>query len=102
MKNILKNIISKKFQLIDARGEQRFLGLEPEPRKELKSGNIKGSKNLPFHELVNIKEGRTLKKKEELINNLQSLQSIEEEQVNHNDYDVDHLLTVEEEEKDEK
>ena len=38
---------------------------------------------------------------EELINNLQSLQSIEEEQVNHNDYDVDHLLTVEEEEKDE-
>ena len=64
---IIKNIISKKFQLIDARGEQRFLGLQPEPRKELKSGNIKGSKNLPFQELINIKEGRTFKKKEELI-----------------------------------
>ena len=43
------------------------MGLQPEPRKELKSGNIKGSKNLPFLELVNIKEGRTFKKKEELI-----------------------------------
>ena len=64
---INKNIISKRFQLIDARGEQRFLGLQPEPRKELKSGNIKGSKNLPFIELVNIKEGRTFKNKEELI-----------------------------------
>ena len=64
---INKNIISNKFQLIDARSEQRFLGLQPEPRKELKSGNIKRSKNLPFQKLVNIKEGRTFKKKEELI-----------------------------------
>ena len=64
---INKNIISKRFQLIDARGEQRFLGLQPESRKALKSGNIKGSKNLPFLELLNIKEGRTFKKKEELI-----------------------------------
>jgi len=64
---INKNIIKKKFQLIDARGKQRFLGLQPEPRRELKSGNIKGSKNLPFQELINIKEGRTFKKKEKLI-----------------------------------
>ena len=64
---INKNIISKRFQLIDARDEQRFLGLQPEPRKELKSGSIKGSKNLPFLELVNIKEGRIFKNKEELI-----------------------------------
>jgi len=64
---INKNIINKKFQLIDARGEQRFLGLHPEPRSELKSGNIPGSKNLPFLELLNIKEGRTFKKKNELI-----------------------------------
>ena len=64
---INKNIVSKRFQLIDARSEQRFLGLQPEPRKELKSGNIKGSKNLPFLELINIKESRTFKKKDELI-----------------------------------
>ena len=60
-----KNINSKKFQLIDARGEKRFLGLQPEPRKELRSGNIKGSINLPFQKLL--REDRTLKKKEELI-----------------------------------
>ena len=60
-----KNIVSKKFQLIDARGEQRFLGLQPEPRKELRSGNIKGSINLPFQKLL--KKDRTFKKKDELI-----------------------------------
>ena len=60
-----KNISQKKFQLVDARGEQRFLGLQPEPRKELKSGNIKGSINLPFQNLL--EEDRTFKKKNELI-----------------------------------
>tara|TARA_X000001036_G_scaffold31861_1_gene26115 strand:+ start:50 stop:865 length:816 start_codon:yes stop_codon:yes gene_type:complete len=64
---INENIIKKKYQLIDARGEQRFLGLQQEPRKELRSGNINGSINLPFKELIN-EEDRTFKKKEELIN----------------------------------
>ena len=62
---INKNIINKKFQLLDARGEQRFLGLQAEPRKELKSGNIKGSINLPFQKLL--EKDRTFKKKNELI-----------------------------------
>ena len=56
-----KNITNNKFQLLDARGEQRFLGLQPEPRKELKSGNIKGSINLTFQKLL--REDRTFKKK---------------------------------------
>ena len=60
-----KNITNNKFQLLDARGEQRFLGLQPEPRKELKSGSIKGSINLPFQKLL--REDKTLKKKEDLI-----------------------------------
>ena len=60
-----KNIDSKKFQLIDARGEKRFLGLQQEPRKELRSGNIKGSINLPFQKLL--EQDRTFKKKDELI-----------------------------------
>ncbi len=60
-----KNIDSKKFQLIDARGEQRFLGLQPELRKELRSGNIKGSINLPFQKLL--EENRTFKKRDQLI-----------------------------------
>ena len=73
-----KNIDSKKFQLLDARGKQRFLGLQPEPRKELRSGNIKGSINLPFKELL--KEDRTFKKKDELIEVFKSKKvSIEKE-----------------------
>jgi thiosulfate/3-mercaptopyruvate sulfurtransferase len=60
-----KNIENQKFQLIDARGEKRFLGLQAEPRKELKSGNIKGSINLPFQKLL--EKDRTFKKKDELI-----------------------------------
>ena len=62
---INENIINKKFQLLDARGEQRFLGLQSEPRKELKSGNIEGSINLPFQKLL--EKDRTFKKKDELI-----------------------------------
>ena len=60
-----ENITQNKFQLIDARGEQRFRGLQPEPRRELRSGNIKGSINLPFQKIIN--ENRTFKKKDELI-----------------------------------
>ena len=75
---INKNIINKKFQLLDARGEQRFLGLQPEPRKELRSGNIEGSINLPFQKLL--REDRTLKKKEDLIKIFKSKKvSIEKE-----------------------
>ena len=62
---VKENISSKKFQLIDARSKERFLGLVPEPRKGLKSGNIEGSINIPFQLLLN--EDRTFKKKEELI-----------------------------------
>ena len=63
---IEKNIVSKQFELIDARSEQRFKGLIPEPRKGLKSGHIKNSKNIPFNECLN-KNDRTFKNKEELI-----------------------------------
>ena len=62
---IVTNIKNKSFELIDARGRERFLGLQPEARKELRSGNIEGSKNMPFTELIN--NDRTFKKKEELM-----------------------------------
>ena len=50
---IITNIKNKSFELVDARGRERFLGLQPEARKELRSGNIEGSKNMPFNELIN-------------------------------------------------
>ena len=59
-----QNIKNKKFQLIDARGEKRFLGLQPEPREGLRSGHVEGSINLPFQLLIN--KDRTFKKVDEL------------------------------------
>ena len=41
------------------------MGKQPEPRKELRSGNIQGSINLPFQLLIN--NDRTFKKREMLI-----------------------------------
>ena len=65
-KQIEENISSKKFQLIDARSKQRFLGMQPEPRQGLRSGHVQGSKNLPFQLLLN--DDRTFKERNELIN----------------------------------
>ena len=62
---VKKNIIKKDFCLIDARGEKRFKGFVEEPRKNLKKGNIEGSKNLPYSKIINLKNN-TFKKKDEL------------------------------------
>ena len=37
--------------IIDARPRKRFLGITPEPRKNLRGGNINGSINVPFDEI---------------------------------------------------
>jgi len=60
---IEENIKKKEFTVLDARSENRFLGLEPEPRPGIKSGSIEGSKSLPLSELVNIKDNTFLNKK---------------------------------------
>ena len=62
-----KNILKREFCLVDARAEKRFKGLVEEPRKNLRKGNVKGSKNLPFPKIINL-EDNTFKKKEELEN----------------------------------
>ena len=58
---VKKKINDKKTLIIDARPKKRFLGLEEEPRKNLKRGNIPGSINIPFTTLVD-KKGRFLSK----------------------------------------
>ncbi len=65
LSQVEKNIKEKNFCLIDARGESRFKGLVEEPRKNLNSGNIKGSKNLPYLKIID-PQNNTFKKKEEL------------------------------------
>ena len=51
-----KNILEKKFQVVDARSKNRFLGLEKEPRLGVRSGSIQNSYCLPFGELINPKD----------------------------------------------
>ena len=51
------------FTVLDARNRNRFLGLETEPRPNVKSGSIKNSKSLPFKELINNKNNKFIDKK---------------------------------------
>ena len=50
--DVLANIKSKTALLIDARSNDRFLGLTPEPRTGLRSGHIPGAVNIPYTDLV--------------------------------------------------
>ena len=59
---INKNILEKKFKVVDARSKNRFLGLEKEPRPGLKSGSIQDSYCLPFGELINLNNRTFLEK----------------------------------------
>ena len=66
-KNLIdQNIETQKFKVIDARSKERFEGKIPEPRKGLRSGNIKNSFCIPFNECLN--ENKTFKNKEQLEN----------------------------------
>ena len=56
---VKKNLNNEKILIIDARSKKRFMGLVPEPRDDLKRGNIKNSINIPYTELVE-KNGKIL------------------------------------------
>ena len=65
--NIKKTLGTKKSRfIIDARANDRFLGLADEPRKGLRKGHIPNSKNLPISSIFNIKS-KCLKSNDELI-----------------------------------
>ena len=55
--DLLANIASRTFQVIDARSAGRFAGAEPEPRPAKKAGHIPGSVNQPFNALMDPKAG---------------------------------------------
>lgn len=50
--DVLENLNSNNFLVVDARSEGRFFAREPEPRKELKGGHIPKSKNLPYTKVL--------------------------------------------------
>ncbi|MFL2895244.1 MAG: rhodanese-like domain-containing protein [Candidatus Pelagibacter sp.] len=79
-KLIDENINTQKFKVIDARSKERFEGKVSEPRKGLRSGNIKNSFCIPFNLCLN--DDKTFKKKEELKNVFQScLKNINEKNI---------------------
>lgn len=63
--DILANLHSKDAVVVDARGAGRFTGDEKEPRPEMASGHIPGSRNLPYSNLFHA-DG-TWKQGEELV-----------------------------------
>ena len=50
--DIKKNISNNSFQILDARNKGRFEGIDAEPRKNLRSGSITNSINLPWNECI--------------------------------------------------
>jgi len=64
IKLINQNIKFPSFKIIDARSKERFDGKVPEPRKGLRSGNIKDSFCIPFGLCLN--KNKTFKDKEDL------------------------------------
>ncbi|EMH80642.1 rhodanese-like sulfurtransferase [alpha proteobacterium HIMB114] len=63
--DVKKNTQTKEFKLVDARPSGRFNGTDPEPRKDLQSGNIENSLNIPFNIIVDAETG-CFKNKEEI------------------------------------
>lgn len=63
-REVVENIQTKSFQVVDARGAARFRGETKEPREGVRSGHIPGSKNVFFGELLN--EDKTFKPVEAL------------------------------------
>ena len=59
-----ENIQKNEFIVIDARNKDRFNGISPEPRDNVRSGSIKNSYCLPFNELIN--EDNTFKSFEKI------------------------------------
>ncbi|MFD2517587.1 sulfurtransferase [Salinimicrobium flavum] len=60
---VKQNLTAKEALIIDARSRERFIGTVPEPRAGVRSGNIPGSVNIPFEEVL---DNRKFKEKEEL------------------------------------
>lgn len=61
-KDIVENIESNKFLIVDARSKGRYNGKEDEPRKYLKSGSIPNSINIPYESLLENGKFKSIKK----------------------------------------
>ena len=71
MEFVMKYLNSQDIQIIDARSSSRFLGIEKEPRKGLRSGHIPNSINLYYGDVLN--SDYTLKSNDILKNKIDEL-----------------------------
>lgn len=69
---VKQSLYKDQTQIIDARGNDRFKGVVPEPREGLRSGHIPSSINTPYTDVLN---GGKLKPKEELKEVFKSLKT---------------------------
>jgi len=67
---LLENINSKRMLVVDARSQERFGGLIPEPRENMSSGHIPNSINLPFEKVLHNGKMKPEKELKEIFNNL--------------------------------
>ena len=70
--DVIKNIDESSFLVVDARSEGRFKGTAPEPRKTLKSGHIKNSKNIPFTSVLDQGKFKSPAELQRIFQNLNS------------------------------
>ncbi len=67
---LLENINLKKMLVVDARSEERFNGIIPEPRENMSSGHIPNSINLPFEEVLDNGKMKSKAELTKIFNNL--------------------------------
>ncbi|ANQ52074.1 sulfurtransferase [Flammeovirga sp. MY04] len=68
---IEESLSQNQYQVIDARGKGRFDGTVKEPREGMRSGHIPGAYNLPFKDLLENGNYKSLESRKEIINNLE-------------------------------
>lgn len=66
--DILNNIMSNTYTIVDARSKGKFNGTEKEPRPSLKSGNIPNSVNIPFKEVLENGKFKSLSQLKNIFN----------------------------------
>jgi thiosulfate/3-mercaptopyruvate sulfurtransferase len=64
VEQMMANLVNRAEQVVDARGQPRFLAQEPEPRAGVRGGHIPGSANVPYSNLL--RDDGTMKSEEEL------------------------------------
>jgi len=69
---ILKAITNQHQQIIDARSNGRFLGLTPEPRKDVRNGHIPTAVSLPYSELLDDGKLKSIKEIKQKFNSLEA------------------------------